>query len=145
MKVNELMVGDLVRVTEDVCIKKGTIVEIVGIDATRTLPKHGLVGCTLCTPLNHDDNLYGGYGGVWTAFLEPILITKTILEKNGFKKEDDDCYLWNESLERIIWFEGGYTVLTSVRCDRMYEGHCYDVHELQHALEICGVNKEIVL
>ena len=52
MKVNELMVGDLVRVTEDVCIKKGTIVEIVGIDATRTLPKHGLVGCTLCTPLN---------------------------------------------------------------------------------------------
>ena len=76
--------------------------------------------------------------------LEPIPITSEILEKNGFKKEDDDCYLWNESLERIIWFEGGYTVLTSVRCDRMYEGHCYDIHKLQQLLKLCGINKEII-
>lgn len=80
-----------------------------------------------------------------TEYFKPIQITSEILEKNGFKKEDEDCYLWNESLERIIWFDGGYTVVTSVRCDEVYEGHCYDVHDLQHTLKICGINKEIVV
>ena len=32
MKANELMIGDIVRVAKDVCIPKGTIVSIKGID-----------------------------------------------------------------------------------------------------------------
>lgn len=79
--------------------------------------------------------------------LEPIPITSEILEKNDFVKEDNDTYVWKDQMdfEKIIWFDGGFTCVTSVKCDRCYDGQCYDVHELQHALKICGVNKEIVV
>ena len=76
---------------------------------------------------------------------EPIPITKEILEKIGFKEEDNNCFLWSKNLERILWFDDGYITVTSVRCDRMYEGHCYNVHELQHILDICGINLKIEL
>ena len=74
---------------------------------------------------------------------EPISITPEILVRNGFKEEDDDCYLWNESFERVIWFCDGATTITSIRDDMVFEGHCCDVHELQHALRLCGITKEI--
>lgn len=135
MKASELMVGDLVRVKEDVCIKKGTIVEIVGVDATRTLPKHGLVGCTLCTPLNHDDNLYGGYGGVWVAFLEPIPLTAEILKKNGFLRDGESW--WYQDFRIVLSTSKGVSLV----CGRQIKFAF--VHELQHAMRFCGIDKKI--
>jgi len=81
------------------------------------------------------------------SLLEPIPLTPEILEKNGFAIENDDTYVWRHEsgLEKIIWFNGGCTTVVSVRCDSIYEGYCYDVHELQHALKICGIRKEIEL
>lgn len=140
MKASELMVGDLVRVTEDVCIKKGTIVEIVGVDATRTLPKHGLVGCTLCTPLNHDDNLYGGYGGVWTAFLEPIPITKPILKKNGFELNDSFAFLDTAKYRIYVFYDGFITIVDDDNQRKVSYLECDCVHQLQHAMRLCGID-----
>lgn len=77
------------------------------------------------------------------GLLESIPITEEILEKNGFKGEDDNFFLWHEDLERALWFDDGYITVTSVKCDRMYEGNCYNVHELQHALKLCGIAKTI--
>lgn len=49
MEVNEIMIGDLLRITKDVCIKKGAIVRVTAIDAYESLAKRGLKGCNrLC-------------------------------------------------------------------------------------------------
>ena len=64
MKANELMIGDLVRVSKDVSIKKGTIVEIRAIDADRNFQE--LKGCATCVPINDPDGLSGG---VWLDYL----------------------------------------------------------------------------
>lgn len=93
------------------------------------------------TKINSGEDIDLAIEGCYT----PIPITPEILERNEFKQEDDDCYLWNENLERIIWFNDGYTVITSVKCDRVYEGHCDNIHELQHALRLCGITKNIEL
>lgn len=119
MNINEIMIGDWI-------LDGYQYAQVTGITCDGNIE----------TTANANSNI---------ELLEPITITSEILEKNGFKQEDDDCYLWNENLERIIWFDGGYTVITSVRCDRMYEGHCYDVHEFQHLLDLCGINKKIIV
>ena len=76
----------------------------------------------------------------------PIPITSEILEKNGFKKsDDDDFYMWENYNERIVWFEDGYTNVTSIKCDCIYDKKLLNVHELQHALKLCGINNEIEL
>lgn len=129
MKAEELSIGDWINVTNYHWDGRPYTGQVNGITK-----KHGTYYLQFSDALSAEIDR-----------CEPIPITHEILEKNGFKKEDDDCYLWNENLERVIWFEGGYTVVTSVRCDRMYEGHCYDVHELQHILDICGINLNIEL
>ena len=52
---------------------------------------------------------------------EPIPLTPEILEKNGFKR-----------------------VIPSERT-KVYLTHIKYVHELQHALRLCGIEKEIIL
>ena len=75
------MVGDLLRVNKDVCLKKGTIVEVRGIDADNRLPEKGLVGSVSCVAVGDPDRMSGG---VWCEYLDPIPITPEILERNGF-------------------------------------------------------------
>ena len=121
MKITELTIGDWV-------LDGTTQAQITGITCDGEIE----------TTFNEHSNI---------ELIEPIPITQEILEENDFVKEDNDTDVRKDQMgfEKIIWFDGGYTCVTSVRCDRMYEGHCYDVHELQHALKICGVNKEIVV
>jgi len=84
--------------------------------------------------------------GEFDAFLEdiqPIPLTQEILEKNGFK----DCQFYGELLS-----EGGWQIICD--CSRLGMRHgagwmmdipCKYVHELQHALRLCKIEKEIVL
>ena len=77
-------------------------------------------------------------------FIEGVPITPEILEANGFarskafvewKYEDDDIYmLWKPFPWIKIQLED-HTVMFP----------CEFVHELQHALRLCGIEKEIVL
>ena len=82
--------------------------------------------------------------------IKPIHLTPEILEKNGF--------VWNRyhtSLELVVdtihlgwgfykdcisasdWSDEGNCQITSLECKY--------VHQLQHALKLCGIEKEIVL
>ena len=77
-------------------------------------------------------------------FIEGVPIIPEILEANGFarskafvewKYEDDDIYmLWKPFPWIKIQLED-HTVMFP----------CEFVHELQHALRLCGIEKEIVL
>lgn len=74
--------------------------------------------------------------------LEPIPITPEILEKNGFKTMEfysellyNDWQIMCDCSTVAARNKRGWSI--DVPC-------CY-VHELQHALRLCGVDKEIIL
>ena len=153
INIKDIRVRDYLRVNRDVCIKKGTIVEVRGIDADNRFENH--IGCASCHPL--DDNQFDG--GIWCDFLDPIPLTPEILEKNGFRYTNQytlkgaDTYvlcLEQRGFDFMITIKlNDYFALDSYD-DRMYRlaeiqtGKWY-VHDLQHALRLCGIEKEIVL
>ena len=82
--------------------------------------------------------------------LAPIPLTPEILEKNGFKKDEknEEMYYWNWSIsDNCVSYDKETNVI------RIFHtlGHLVFVeplsyvHELQHALKLCGVEKELIL
>ena len=76
---------------------------------------------------------------------EPIPLTLEILEKNGFEYVES----WNEFWHRAdgtgesdfqLAIEGGDFIISGVVNARIRY-----VHQLQHALKLCGIEKEIEL
>lgn len=143
MRAEELMIGDLVRVNKDVSIKKGTIVEIRAIDADREF--HELKGCATCVPIDDPDGLSGG---VWLDYLEPIPLNDEILQKNGFEYHEGERGLYGVVVSPYYAIEGSPYIF----CD----GHPFAVwfedevpiryvHQLQHVLRLCGLDKEITI
>ena len=155
MKANELMIGDFLRVNrEGLCIKKDTVVQVRGIDGDNKFEEKGLVGCANCRPM--DKKQYDG--GIWLDYLDPIPITPEILEKNGFVETDvvvvgTRKMIWESEdgrTEITIWMDD--TMPMDIRKNIYYEDEiCYTlpfactVHELQHALRLCGIDKEIIV
>ena len=91
--------------------------------------------------------------------VEPIPLTPEILEKNGFKRDplwhhcDKDLDNYSISVQlgyanRIEYIKitekGKDNVIPSERT-KLYLTHIKFVHQLQHALRLCGIEKEIVL
>ena len=74
---------------------------------------------------------------------EPIALTTEVLEKNGFKYNDSPIVLGWEQY-RLTLYRGGDGFL--INCGQNVALIINYVHELQHALRLCGINdKEIVL
>lgn len=79
----------------------------------------------------------------------PIPLTAEILEKNGFKKDvrNENYYKWNWY---ILEDNASYDMETGMvrifkASDLTFRHPIGYVHELQHALRLCGIEKEIVL
>ena len=88
--------------------------------------------------------------------LRPIPITAEILEKNGWTS-DEMCaemriteyshleyYFREHRLREWVSREAGWLpgeIVTSIT----FAAHCYNVHQLQHALRLAGVDNEINL
>jgi len=104
--------------------------------------------------LDYDNVILDGYYSYSYNDIEPIPLTPKILEKNGWTYNDED-----EKFAPQTWVGGGLMLQSTNDC-----GYCivvtYDwddeytnstpfnilyVHELQHALRLCGIKKEIVL
>jgi len=136
MKTNELMIGDIVRVSKDVCFKKGTIVKIHGIDADNAFIEKGLKGSATCMQVNDQDRFTGG---VWCDFLEPIPLTPEILEKNlATEHQISWCIGWDRK-------DDIHVEIKRENLHAAFYGVIDFVHELQHALRLCGIEKEIEL
>ena len=131
MKASELMIGDWVMVCP--------------WDETPWKPKkitdinfHSWEGVDFC-----DDVGVEGWDELSLDQIKPIPLTKEILEKNGFVKDDT----WDE----WVHFTNGIIIDFTLLVDE--DGFRLDipnarinyVHELQHALKLCGINKEITL
>lgn len=80
--------------------------------------------------------------------LEPIPLTEEILLANGFDYERNIGYVYEDDEYEVIvdLWNHGYRILH----DRavVMNIHCFSdvfVHELQHALRLCDVDKEIII
>ena len=74
------------------------------------------------------------------SWIEPIPLTPEILEKNGFIKESRDCF--GESLQYCVLVDGLWIDISG---ENYFEGKLDYVHQLQHALKNCEIEKEIEL
>ena len=139
MKANELMIGDFVRTAKDVCFSKGTIVQVRNIDGDNRFLEKNLIGCATCIPIDNPDKMSWG---VWVEYLEPIPLTPEILEKNGFDYNDLPFVQgWQQF--GLTLYRGGKGYL--INCGENVAMVVNYVHQLQHALRICGIDKEITL
>jgi len=86
--------------------------------------------------------------------VEPIPLTTEILEKNGFEKqfgnfiyENDDENLMIEFYPKNINYTNGCYDYIDIEkgCVTITEMPIEFVHELQHALRLCGIDKEFEL
>lgn len=89
--------------------------------------------------------------------LEPIPLTTEILEKNGWEEcnwdtDDDVQYGYDYGLFYVTWWRN--VKLLSCYFEDKNAGLSYEmiselptkhVHQLQHALRLCGIDKEIEL
>ena len=123
MKIEELSIGDWVRHTfyeENVRIAR------IDGDSERVLAERGKL--SISCHLNHFD---------------PIPLTPEILKMNGFVKSDlaavIEWYHWGDA---YIGFKDGL-IYTSINGREIW-GIQY-VHQLQHALRLAGIEKEIEL
>jgi len=151
MKATDLMIGDFAVVNKDgLCIKKNTIVEVREIESDQRLELDDkcLIGSAHCRPL--DDSQFDG--GIWCEYLDPIPLTPEILDKNGWEwdgvyaylRHDDMLFEWygEEGLlrdYRFVQYGHGQEEIFKSRPGMIY------VHQLQHVLRLCGIEKEIEL
>ena len=145
MKAEELFVGALVRVNRDgLCIKKDTIVEVRAVDADDKLIEKRLIGSAHCRPL--DDNQFEG--GIWCEYLYPLPLTPEILEKNEFRKlvtYGTEKWIYGDIRMNIYSSNGCWRFCADTKRNENSVIYIHFVHELQNALRLCGIEKEIEL
>lgn len=131
---NELMVGDWVICHHPTCE-----------------PKQIQVTVGLLNVLERQDLGFQTEESPLYRIVEPIPLTAEILEKNGFKNYrlsyGNDGYYYHIVLEDVkggMWID----VMSSrnvLHGRKEYCGLINYVHELQHAIRLCGIDKSIEL
>ena len=142
MKATDLMIGDWVNVVvqwkPEIKYMYGEVSELLALD--------GCLKVRQSYDPYHDNEIY------CICDTEPIPLTPEILEKNYGKEtrvgiSDKPCWgemgaIWSTMLwkcENSFWLE------VSTIAGGFVKKHVRYVHELQHALRLCGIEKEIVL
>lgn len=108
------MVGDLV------CLKDDTKYEL-------PLKVDGVIEDDISL---EGDGFLGGIDGL----IRPIPLTPEILEKNGWWYDVEDMWLHDEVDFGIERWNGRF------QCYNISQIKLYSVHQLQHALRLCGLN-----
>ena len=122
MEARDLMVGDWVVYNGDVDYINP--IKIEGMD----------IATGMCVTTDRDDV---GFDGVW-----PIPLTAEILEKNGFEKcriKEIEYFGWRLNEDFSLELNAVDTLMWNDDVAIHY------VHQLQHALRLCGIDKEITL
>lgn len=131
VKKEELMIGDYVSVS-------GTPLKIAALGTV----KAGFLD-------GKGEMFYHSYDSI-----APIQLTDEILEKNGFrilggvfKLLYETCNGWYHArlgeVKRGLYLADLQHYKTELYCRKSYYGAINYFHELQHALRLCGINKEI--
>jgi hypothetical protein len=127
MTAKDLMVGDWVQNIYGV---KGWVFDI-------RYYKDGF-GERYCIKLAYDDK-GESYACPEMDLIEPILLTPEILEKNGLLDIAHSEYYVRYDRHDEEWYFIYYGSFAEMKVS------ITAVHELQHCLKLCGIDKEIVL
>jgi hypothetical protein len=129
MKINELMIGDWVRFKENYPQKElqGKIAKVKGV--------RGRIDVR-----TQDGEYYESEHPDW---LEPIKLTEEILVKNGwdFTKSDYSVYCKEDTNGDAELSKDQYGFYWSINCDEYVILRIDYVHQLQHLLRLCGIEK----
>ncbi len=129
LKATDLMVGDWVICYHPSRLKSFEKVS-VGLLHTMQEQEYGHI--------KEDNPLF--------RIVEPIPLTPEILEKNGLASNSFCCCHFEEdeymALEISVEEDGIYW---TINCDEYGIMKLEYVHQLQHALKLCGIDKEIVV
>lgn len=137
MKIEELSIGDWVQ------DKKGTKAQILGIEKWSD-------GYELNVRLKGVD-----VGNTPATSVHPIPLTPVILEKNGFCPPPKHCGYYQLTVgneEVFVCIDNGFSefshyskgfVSDEEYINKLEISHSMFVHELQHALCLAGIEKEI--
>ena len=137
MKANELMIGDYITFKDCQQDDAPTIIRIAGILSNDTI----LASIDNCNALDE----------ISTDELVGIPLTPEILEKNGFIKQGFLGWEIFESEKYMVLWRNDYP-----KTHLLIESFCSDygsfsgfninyVHQLQHALKLCKIEKTIEL
>ena len=152
MKVEDLMIGDLVHsisTIHNVSFPDNGVIQDEGYTTIRTPIKITTVSENCVSYYSNKLELYITLS---SEEIEPIPLTPEILKKNGILYEKQSYYYVikdDKDLECTYYIQqiqedwaigvdiGAYYCSVFARIKY--------VHELQHALKLCGINKEIVV
>ena len=125
MKAKDLMIGDIVSVTPS-----SMLIRIAAIHRKK-------VAYHACN---------NSFSWVRVGLLQPILLTPEILKKNFpsttdwyFIGTDKFCFRIDKYKDKWDLYFGRDGKGTNLQIKINY------IHELQHALRLCGINKEIII
>lgn len=154
MTSKDLMIGDYIRLANDECVPENMRGKVVMVAGLRD--DDGAI--RVYTEIDNEHSLATYWSDDEDDF-EPIPITPAILEKNGFKKEKGQ---WTYEVKRkpgicgqmcsntnptelVVWvtFDPLYFGVTNYNPDAHVDMEGKYVHQFQHALRLCGINKEI--
>lgn len=131
MKANELMIGSYVKFLGKVRKIKSIIKKDTGIEIS-----------------------FEGKNPVVVSLdvIEPIPITPEILEKNGFtmntKAKSKKAWQISDNELYVSWWNGRLNTYYKPEVTKSMNHintDCVYVHELQHVLKLCGIEKEITI
>lgn len=153
MKADELMIGDTVTVNRSECVADGGQYVTWKQDGKIILIEKDYVRVQYEVD---DGDDWDDWEEVGLEDIEPIPITKEILEKNGFvikKKLAQMGNFGNSPL--IMWHFEDEPILRHFKHELEIHQNdtgkvhihipCEYVHQLQHALRLCGIDKTIKL
>lgn len=145
MKAEGLMIGDWVHLIN-------TIHDV-------TFPENGVIQdegyTTICTPIkittvsekcvSYYSNKFESYITLSNEDIEPIPLTTEILEKNGFEKHISDMRMFFHHDEYCLsyYLENKHFTIYNMIDGSLIQRVIVNTHELQHALKLCGIDKEI--
>lgn len=141
MKAEDLMIGDWVDVYHELPDESGFYkpLQVTGLHQNNGI----CFGDSIIeSPWNDPEE--------FEEEIKPIPLTEEILEKNGFTSVEDQYshkkyfLLGKNEYNSDIYWDG----LTILIIEKDYDAYICDaeyVHELQHALKLCRIEKEIIL
>ena len=144
INVNELMVGDWVRIIAHYDIKaQNVVVSSIPDEHEDFKGSHGHYGHICAWFKTEDDEICDD---IEETKLEPIALNFILLEYNGFKPTTIDgvavhLLAVNDGTVQVSEHSYGLYLRISLPY-HMYAGVCNTVHEFQNALRVCGLTNE---
>lgn len=83
----------------------------------------------------------------WSDNIKPIPLTPEILEKNGFGCDINDGYaiLRLEDNSELLYYFHEYKLTWFYKSEIIFRCQCVYAHQLQHALKLSGIDKDIIV